>query len=136
MGKRVLVAGTFDGIHPGHESFLQQAKALGDELVVLVARDQTVMRLKGHAPRQGEAERQAALAALPIVNQAVLGNLGGDYLAKVVELKPDVLALGYDQWPNEEKLANELAARGLGNVRLVRLKAYQPERYHSSLLNQ
>lgn len=135
MPHRVVAAGTFDGIHPGHESFLRQARALGDELVVIVARDSTVERLKGHRPAKNEAERQASLEALPVVDQAVLGSVGRDYLATVVALNPAVVALGYDQWPDEAKLATELTERGLGHVTLVRLKAFEPEQYHSSLLS-
>jgi len=131
---RVLVAGTFDRIHLGHESFLAQAKALGDELVVIVSRDQTVQRLKGHAPQRSEMLRLAAVHALPMVSDAVLGSNSGDYLAPVVVLQPDVLALGYDQWPNEAQLRQQLADRGLLAIRIVRLKPLEPDRYHSSLL--
>ncbi len=133
---RVVAAGTFDGIHPGHESFLSQAKALGDELVVIVARDVTVERLKGHRPRQAEADRVAAVQALPMVDQVVLGSVDGDYLRVVLDLKADSLALGYDQWPNEAKLAQQLAERGLPNVLIVRLKPFEPDRYHSSAIQK
>ena len=133
MATRVVAAGTFDGIHPGHESFLAQAKALGDELIVIIGRDVNVAKRKGHAPRQSEHDRLTAVASLPLVDRARLGSLT-DYLAPVVELKPDVLALGYDQWADEAKVSVALAERGLPNVRIVRLTAFEPNRYHSSLL--
>jgi len=136
MQRRVLVAGTFDGIHPGHESFLSQAKALGTELVVIIARDQTVIVKKGHAPVQSEIDRVLAVKELAMVDKAVLGSLGGDYLLRVVELNPDVLALGYDQWPNESLLRTDLDAHGLQHVEIVRLKPFEPDKYHSSLLKQ
>ena len=133
MGIRVVAAGTYDGIHPGHESFLSQAKALGDELVVIIGRDASVAKLKGHLPRYGEQERLVAVAALPMVGRAMLGSFD-DYLAPVVVLKPDVLVLGYDQWPDEATIKQQLIERGLPNVRIIRLAAFRPEQYHSSLL--
>ncbi|MGD1075360.1 MAG: adenylyltransferase/cytidyltransferase family protein, partial [Thermodesulfovibrionales bacterium] len=50
MSARVVCAGTFDHLHPGHLNFLEQASALGNELIVIVARDETVKRIKGIAP--------------------------------------------------------------------------------------
>ena len=64
---RVLCCGTFDYLHPGHRSFIAQAAALGDELFVVVARDENVRRIKGHYPDQSQEERKAALAKLPEV---------------------------------------------------------------------
>ena len=133
---RVVVAGTFDGIHPGHHFFLNQARELGDELVVIVARSKTVELIKGHESLRGEQERCDALSQLPMVEEAVLGDEAGDFLRLVVQLRPDVLALGYDQWPKESSLVEELEQRGLPSVRVVRLEPYQPHRYHSSILKR
>ena len=58
---RVLCSGTFDYLHAGHVSFIEQAAALGDELFVVVARDENVKRIKGHYPDQTEEERKLAL---------------------------------------------------------------------------
>ncbi len=58
MGKRVVCAGTFVHLHPGHLAFLKQAKALGDELVVIAARDETVSRIKGFTPTYNEEIRK------------------------------------------------------------------------------
>ncbi len=132
---RILVAGTFDGIHPGHESFLHQARALGDELVVIVARDANAKARRGYLPKHPEAERLAAIRALPMVDQAELGD-SKDFLRPVVEFAPNVLALGYDQWPDEASLITQLRARDLSDVKVVRLAAFKPEQYHSSRLNR
>lgn len=135
MTTRVVAAGTFDGIHPGHESFLVQAKALGDELIVIIGRDANVAKRKGHPPRFNEQERLTVVAALPMVDWAVLGSLT-DYLVPVVELKPNVLALGYDQWADEARIKQQLVERGLPNLEIVRLKAFEPERYHASMMQK
>lgn len=129
-GGRVLACGTFDLFHPGHESFLRQAAALGDELVVVVARDENVLRIKGRAPAQSEQERLDAIAALCVVSRAQLGLPGSDFLRVVDDLAPDVIALGYDQ-----RAPKGLAER-FPAVRIITLDAHEPERYKSSLLRR
>jgi FAD synthetase len=129
----VVVTGTFDGLHKGHEDLFRQAKALGDRLVVIVGRDATVEAVKGRRPRQGEAERLAVVRAHPLVSAAILGGAGEDKLAVLEEVRPDVILLGYDQQAFTEGLAEALAARGL-HPRIVRGVAFEPERYKSSLL--
>ena len=96
-GKRVLSCGTFDHFHPGHESFLKQAAALGGELYVVVARDENVERLKGRRPDHDEQERVAALKELTYVTSVRLGYPGRNLLRVVEEIGPDIIALGYDQ---------------------------------------
>lgn len=128
------MAGTFDGLHPGHDAFLRQAKRLGDELVVIVARDRTAERHRGYRPQLTEPTRLGRVRAHPLVDRAVLGSLGTDYLGSVVALRPAVLALGYDQWPDERSLRRTLDRRGLARTTIVRLEAYEPNRFHTSLL--
>ncbi len=132
MPKRVLVFGTYDVLHPGHRDFFRQARALGDELHVVIARDETVQQLKGQASHHTEAERFAQVSACEEVTAAHLGHLGDKY-AIIEELKPSVIALGYDQGHFADQLPEELAKRGL-DISIVRLKAYKPETYKSSLL--
>lgn len=134
MAKRVLVFGTYDVLHPGHRDFFRQARELGDELHVVVARDQTVLSVKGRAPQHNEAERLAAVSACLDVNKAHLGHLGDKYRI-IEELKPDIIALGYDQGHFADRLPEELLNRGL-SIKIVRLKSFQPEQYKSSLLRK
>ncbi|MFA6110201.1 MAG: adenylyltransferase/cytidyltransferase family protein [Candidatus Latescibacterota bacterium] len=130
MAGRVLCCGTFDYLHPGHVSFLRQAASLGDELVVVVARDENVQRAKGRPPEKNEEERQAQVAALGIATEVRLGNPGADLLRVVAEVSPEVIALGYDQAP----------PRGLTEAfphcRIVTLEPHQPERFKSSLFRR
>lgn len=128
----VLVTGTFDGLHKGHEDLFRQAKAFGDRLVVVVARDTTVQAVKGHRTRQNEEVRLAAVQAHSLVDEAVLGQ-PGDKLAVVEVVRPDVIMLGYDQEAFTEGLEDKLAARGL-RPRIVRGAPFQPDVYKSSLL--
>ena len=124
--------GTFDILHPGHLDYFKQAKKHGDYLVVVVARDTNAIK-EGKKLRFGEKERHARVAAVPIIDEAVLGN-EGDRLKIVEQEKPDVLCLGYDQKVDEEKLKEALAQRGL-TPKIVRAKAYFPEKYKSSLMS-
>lgn len=93
---KVLIAGTFDIIHPGHINFIKQAKELGNFLVVIIARDQNVKKMKGQVPHFNEEERLNKLDQLGLADKVVLGDLNDPY--KVIkEEKPNVVALGYDQ---------------------------------------
>jgi len=129
----VLLFGTFDGLHAGHENLFRQARAYGDRLVVVVGRDATVEAVKGRLPRKGEEVRLAAVQACSLVDEARLGGEGEDKLAVVEEVQPDVIMLGYDQDAFTEGLAERLAARGM-HPQIVRGAAFEPETYKSSLL--
>ena len=125
---RVMSCGTFDGFHPGHDAFLRQARALGDELFVVVARDENVRRIKGRDPKQHEDVRLAVIAAHEAVESARLGYPGSDFLLVVADVAPQIIALGYDQRvPPRLKEA-------FPDCRIVTLEPFEPERYKSSLL--
>lgn len=128
---KVLAFGTFDIFHPGHEHYLQEAGRLGDELYVVVARDETVQKVKGRLPHNNEERRLENIRSLPYVAFATLGYPGDKYRI-IEELKPDILAIGYDQTSFVEGLAEKLAARGL-NPKIVRFtRGHEPEKYKSS----
>ncbi len=134
--KLVLAFGTFDYLHDGHRSFLKQAKRLGTTLVVSIARDVTVKRLKGKNPVNHERQRLAAIAALPYVDRAVLASTNPKQRFSIIKrFKPNVIALGYDQTHFTMNLAVELAAIGI-RCAIVRLKPHHPERFKSSLIKQ
>ncbi|HYB63054.1 MAG TPA: adenylyltransferase/cytidyltransferase family protein [Thermoplasmata archaeon] len=120
MVVRVMATGVFDLLHPGHLYFLEEARKLGDELVVVVARDQTARRLK-HETYVPEHVRREMVEALKPVDRAVLGSTT-DIYETVVRERPKVIALGYDQVWNEEEVARECARRGVP-VKVVRIGA-------------
>jgi len=113
-----MASGVFDLIHLGHLHYLEEAKKLGDELVVVVARDSTVRRTK-HEPITPENMRRDLVASLKPVDKAVLGR-EGDIYGIVEEIKPNIIALGYDQPYDPEKIKRDLKKRGL-KVEVVRL---------------
>ncbi|MCI4335550.1 MAG: adenylyltransferase/cytidyltransferase family protein [Thermoplasmata archaeon] len=123
---RVMATGVFDLLHPGHLFFLTEARKLGDELVVVVARDQTARRLK-REPYVPEQLRREMVEALKPVDRAVLGSTT-DIYATVEEYRPSVIALGYNQVWDGKEVEAECARRGV-TVRVVRL----PARPHDDL---
>ncbi len=120
MVVRVMATGVFDLLHPGHVYFLTEAKKLGDELIVVVARDQTARRLK-QEPYVPEHVRREMVEALKPVDRAVLGSTT-DIYETVVREKPTIIALGHDQVWNEKEVERECARRGVP-VRVVRVGA-------------
>lgn len=107
--KVVLASGVFDLLHLGHVKFLEDAKRAGGEnaeLIVVIARDSTVEHLKGRKPIMPEDQRRALVESLKVVDTAVLGFEDLDIGEVVAKIKPDIIALGYDQ----EKMARDVEA--------------------------
>jgi len=121
---RIMATGVFDILHPGHLHFLMEAKSLGDELVVVVATDATV-RMQKHEPITPEKMRVELVGALKPVDRALLGR-EGDMFEIVLQVKPDIIALGYDQRFDEKDLESRLAARGL-KVKVIRLHKFEDD---------
>ena len=121
---RVMASGVFDILHSGHVHYLSEAKNLGDELVVVVATDATVRRRK-HMPITPEKMRLELVSSLKPVDRAVLGR-EGDMYKVVEEIRPDIIAIGYDQPFNEKVLEDDLRKRGL-EVKVVRMSGYSDD---------
>ena len=117
---KVVATGVFDIIHIGHAHFLNAAKEYGDELVVIIANDDTVRKMKGE-PILSDEMRAEMVSHLKPVDHVVIGRPGDMLDIIVEEIKPDVIALGHDQrlFATEE-LEAKLFERGL-KVKVVRL---------------
>lgn len=125
MPVRVMAVGVFDILHLGHVHYLTEAKARGDELVVVVATDTTVRARKGE-PVFDEETRRRLVAALKPVDEAIVGR-EEDHLATVERVDPDLIALGYDQHHREQRLGEDLADRGLDGIEVERMPAFETE---------
>ncbi len=129
-----MAFGTFDILHAGHEYYLKQAKQLGDNLIVVVARDRTVRQVKGENPLNNERKRLNALKKSGIADKVILGDLTDKY--KVVrKYRPGAIALGYDQLVFTQKLNKTFIDLNM-DTRIVRMDAYFPQVYKSSLLKK
>jgi cytidyltransferase-related domain len=122
---RVMATGVFDLIHTGHISYLQQARSMGDELVVIVACDDTVRRNK-HEPITPDSMRVKIVENLKPVDVAVVGK-HGDMFNIVRELAPDIIVLGFDQNFNEAELTESLKREGLGHIQVLRATEYSED---------
>lgn len=123
--KIVLTGGVFDIIHPGHIYTLRSAKALGDILIVIIARDSTAIKSKGKKPIHDENIRCELVNSLRFVDAAILGR-EGDIFKTVEYVRPNIIALGYDQIHEERFIAEECKKRGL-NINVVRLDSPLPD---------
>ena len=113
-----MATGTFDILHMGHIYYLKEAKKLGDTLAVVIATDSTVRKLK-HEPINPQEIRLNIIKELKIVDEAYIG-YEDDIYEIVKEIKPDIIALGFDQIHNENEIKNQLKKRKI-NAKIVRL---------------
>ena len=129
-----MVFGSFDVLHPGHLYFLKKAKKFGDQLIVVVALDRTIEKIKQQKPKYSEKERIEHVRDLNFVDKAVLGYEVDPY--KIIEeINPDVICLGYDQDSYTDNLKEELNRRGM-NPKIIRISPYKEETYKSSKLKE
>jgi cytidyltransferase-like protein len=130
--KVVMLGGAFEIIHPGHIHALSEAKKMGNTLVVVVATDESVERNKGRPPATSQTLRVALVSSLRLVDLAVPGNKGSIYDI-LVRIRPDVVALGYDQRHNDDEIVREAAKRGV-TISTARLGSPIPDVKTSKIL--
>lgn len=130
----VLAGGVFDIIHPGHLHTLRAAKALGNVLVVVIATDQTAQKMKSRIPLHNMEVRQDLVSSLSMVDYAILGH-EGDIFKTVALVKPDIIALGYDQ-VHQEKFITDGCKKINVTVSIARLQSPIPDIKSSKIENE
>ena len=125
LKKIVLAGGVFDIIHPGHIHTLTAAKALGDVLVVAIATDKTAQKMKKMQPLHDQELRCELVNSLSMVDEAIIGH-EENIFETVKEIKPDIIALGYDQI-HQEKFISDGCKRINLDVEIVRLQSPIPK---------
>jgi len=118
---RVLATGTFDLLHPGHLLYLSGARALGDELYVIVARDSMIKHKQ--KPIVPEEQRLEMVQALRVVDKAMLGSKI-DIFEPLCEIRPEIIALGANQFFKEKDLEEQLRVHGI-DAKVVRIKSFR-----------
>lgn len=129
----VLAGGVYDILHLGHLAALAEAKTYGDVLVVVVATDVTVETLKGRRPVFPDEDRRALVDSLKPVDAAILGyeDVGMGYEQVIDDVRPDVIALGYDQ-DSLARTITEIVKRKNLKIEIGRLSKFDKEKYLSS----
>lgn len=135
---RIMVFGTFDIVHPGHKHFFAQARKLAGKhkpfLIVSLARDKNVIRIKGKVPTSNELKRLKRIKSLSEVDKAVLGAIG-NHIPHIVKERPEIIALGYDQSAYVGGLRAALSKEGV-KVKIARMKPHLPNKYKTSILQK
>ena len=131
---KVMVFGTFDGLHPGHVNFFKQAKNLhrNSFLIVSIARDKNVFKIKGKYPSKNEKERLKLVRENKLVDKVVLSGIQ-NHLTHIIKGRPEIIALGYDQKAYVKNLKKDLRNKGV-EVKILRLKPYKEKVFKNSLL--
>ncbi len=130
----VMIFGTFDYLHAGHENLFTQAKELGISIITILARDKTVKTIKGEFPDHNEKERIKNLKETGWADKIILGN-HKDKFKVIKDYRPDIIALGYDQFAFTYRLEKLLMDLKLDS-KIIRLKPYRPDMYKSSILKR
>ena len=129
--KVVLAGGVFDIIHPGHIHTLREAAGLGDVLAVVIATDKTAVKMKRRRPLHSQEQRRDLVGALKLVDAAVVGD-DEDIFRTVARIRPQIIALGYDQVHQERAIIDGCKKLKLG-VTVARLQSPMPDVSSSSI---
>jgi FAD synthetase len=130
---RIMVFGTFDILHPGHLHFFKQARALAKNpyLIVSIARDINVKRIKGKLPLHNERQRAALVRYSGLADKVVFGDREG-YIRHIIKHEPAIILLGYDQRAYTENLKGLLPS----NIFIKRARPYRPDLHKTSIIKK
>jgi FAD synthetase len=132
--KKIMLFGTFDGLHAGHLNFFKQAKKFTKNsfLIVSIARDENVFRIKGKYPNKSESARMSLVKKCELVDEVILSGKK-NHIPHIVKVRPDIIALGYDQKAYVKNLKKDLKNKDI-LVKIIRLKPFKEKIYKNHLL--
>lgn len=131
---KIMVFGTFDGLHDGHFNFFKQARKMSAKpfLIVSVARDRNVFKIKGKFPLFNEKKRMFLVKECKLVDKVVFSGVK-NHIPHIIKESPDIIALGYDQKAYVKNLKKDLKNKGI-IVKIARLKPFKENIYKNNLL--
>lgn len=132
--KRVMVFGTFDIVHDGHRHLLREAAEMADEVIVVVARDEHVLELKGRLPMNRMPDRIEAIGWESEVTSVIEGDEELGTYHVILEHEPSAILFGYDQDELKENLDSWLSENGKPEISCVFASAYMPDLYNTTAL--
>lgn len=123
IGKKVVFTnGCFDILHRGHVSYLNEAKSLGDILVIGINTDKSVKRLKGEdRPVNSEEDRAFMLLNLKAVDYVFYFEENDNPYELIKKIQPDILVKGGD-WPVEQIIGHDIVLSNGGEVKSLRFE--------------
>ncbi len=131
----ILTGGTFDILHVGHLFAFNQSKLLGDVLVVVLATDKNVEKLKNHPPTNSQEERAEIVEYVKGVDAAIVGD-ETDFMKMIDAIKPDIITLGYDQKHDEKELYKAISEGGYPHVKIIRLQKHVSGKSTSKIVQE
>ena len=129
--KVVLTGGVYDIIHPGHIHTLKNSKQEGDLLIVSIARDNRVIKIKGRKPINNERRRTILVSSIRYVDFTLLGSKG-DIFGVVKKIKPNIITIGYDQTHQISELRRRVKINNL-SIKIKKLDSPIPHVKSSNL---
>tara|TARA_B100001750_G_scaffold72937_1_gene58217 strand:- start:3707 stop:4321 length:615 start_codon:yes stop_codon:yes gene_type:complete len=129
--KIVFTGGVYDIIHPGHIHTLKKSKEEGDLLIVSIARDDRVKKIKGKKPINNEKRRIILVSAIRYVDHSLLGSKGNIFNI-IKKIKPDIITIGYDQKHQISELRELVKLNNL-RIKIKRLESPIPHVKSSNL---
>jgi cytidyltransferase-like protein len=131
--KNVLLFGTFDLLHEGHKYIFKQLNELGYNIIICLAQDEVVKRLKTKEPVNKFANRKKTLENTGLIKKVIKGDDKQGKFSTILTVNPDVIAVGYDQ--NElQKAIEKWMTVNNKNIPIIKMQPFNPKIYKSSLL--
>lgn len=125
-----MAFGTFDIFHKGHEFYISEAKKYVDTLIIVIARDERVLRVKQKAPQHTEIERQKYVQQAFPDTTVILGD-AHNIMTPLYTYTPDMLFFGYDQY-----IPKDILDTHFPKIETRVIDAFMPDIYKSSLLRK
>ncbi len=133
--KTALMFGAFDNIHNGHRNAFEQLINNGFNIIICLAIDEDILRRKGRLPLQAFNQRKEALVAIKGIKQVIAGDYQEGAFSAINILKPDVIAIGYDQDELGRAIQDWMKINQT-QIELISLEAHRPDKYKSSIIRE